>query len=78
MAALTALVLSGAAVRAADYEVTVVSGDPSYAQGPHRVIVDDVTAIDDVPTDAMSFVEGTVQVPVRTRSRAVTWTVTGS
>ena len=48
-----------------DYEVTVVSGDPSYAQGPHRVIVGGATAIDDVTTEAMAFVESTVHVPVR-------------
>ncbi len=38
-----------------DYEVCLVAGDPSYAQGPHRITANGVTLIGDVVTQANQF-----------------------
>jgi hypothetical protein len=48
-----------------DYEVRVLSGDASFDQGPHRVLVQGVTVINDVMTAAGLFADETVRVPVR-------------
>ena len=47
-----------------DYDVRVVSGDSSYAQGPHRVVVGETVAIEAATSLAGEFVENTVRVPV--------------
>jgi len=43
------------------YDVQVVSGDPSFACGPHRVTTEGITAINDVSTTANQFVTGNVE-----------------
>ncbi len=48
-----------------EYDVRVSAGDASNPQGPHRVTVQGVRAIDDVTTAGGGFVERTVRVPVR-------------
>ncbi|MFQ5767235.1 MAG: hypothetical protein ACE5ID_04550 [Acidobacteriota bacterium] len=47
-----------------DYDVTVVAGDSSFPQGPHLVLVQGVSAINE-STAAGQFVQATVRVPVR-------------
>jgi hypothetical protein len=43
------------------YDVQVLSGDPTFSAGPHRVTAEGVTAINDVPTNANQFVTGNVE-----------------
>ena len=48
-----------------DYAVQVISGDASFAQGPHQIEVEGTLAIDGLITEPAAFVEATVIVPVR-------------
>src|SRR5262249_2217693 len=42
-----------------DYLISLASGDASWPQGPHRVVVEGIVAIDNVPTAANRFVQVT-------------------
>ena len=44
------------------YQVTLASGDPSWAQGPHQVTVEGITVINNQPTQANAFIEVIDQV----------------
>jgi hypothetical protein len=48
-----------------DWLVRVVSGDPLFAQGPHRVRAGDEVLIDDAVTSASELIEGEATVEVR-------------
>jgi hypothetical protein len=54
-----------------DYDVYVVCGDPSYAQGPQRVRANGVTIIDDVETGRASYADASESV--RCGTAASTW-----
>ncbi|WP_447971237.1 LamG-like jellyroll fold domain-containing protein [Nitrospira sp. M1] len=44
-----------------DYQVSLVSGDPSYSQGPHTIAVEGATVINGVTTQANEFITITDQ-----------------
>jgi hypothetical protein len=46
------------------YDVRVVAGDATAAQGPHRIVVEGVTALNGVTTTAGQFAAATVHVTV--------------
>ena len=46
-----------------DYLVSLASGDASYAQGPHEVVVEGTTVINNIPTTVGEFLEVT-NVPI--------------
>ncbi len=48
-----------------DYDVTAVVGDPSFAQGPQRVVAEGLTLIPGVTTAAGSYSSGSGRVYVR-------------
>ncbi len=60
------------AVPNGDYEVAVVVGDPQYAQGPQRVVVEGITAVNDEMTAAGQFLTRTLPAAVRDGMLTVT------
>ncbi len=48
-----------------DYDVTATVGDPSYPQGPQRVVAEGVTLVRDVTTAVNAFATGSGRVRVR-------------
>ena len=48
-----------------DYDVHTMSGDPSYAQGPHRVRAGELALVPYEATAPGAYAEDTVRVPVR-------------